>query len=102
LAALRKDYYIMGTTQLPYIKNLFKTSELFNIREYYNLYKMYMKDYILSQEKADPKLRETRLIKSQLRDGAPKDPSFLDEATSFFEINNAYLNQNTAKNTEFL
>ena len=87
LAALRKDYYTAGTTQLSYIPNLFKYSELLNIREYYNIYRMYMKDYILSQEAADPRLKEARLLKAKLKQ-VPKEPSHLDQVMNFFEISN--------------
>ena len=95
LGALRKDYYAILTNQTGNISKIFTPSEMLqNLREYYNVYKMYTKDYILSEEIANPELKKKRLMKDKLRRGAPKEPSFISRIEDLIQIKSEELNSN--------
>jgi len=96
LGALRKDPYSIATNQGSNILKIIRdpTQLIFNFREFYNIYKMYTKDYILSEEIANPELKKQRLMRAALKKGRPKDPSFLSGIQDLFEIKNEELNSN--------
>jgi hypothetical protein len=76
LAASSKDLYGIATNRgMDIFSILQNTSELFNIREYYNLYKLYMREYYKSEALHDPVIRKKIELAKRMAKGPPKDPT---------------------------
>jgi hypothetical protein len=75
LAASSKDLYGIATNRgMDIFSILQNTSELFNIREYYNLYKLYMREYYKSEALHDPELQKRIALAKRVEEGPPQDP----------------------------
>lgn len=76
LAASSKDLYGIATNRgMDIFSILQNTSELFNIREYYNLYKLYMREYYKSEALHDPELQKRIALAKRMAEGPPQDPT---------------------------
>lgn len=83
LAASSKDLYGIGTNRgMDIFSILQNTSELFNIREYYNLYKLYMREYYKSEALHDPVIRKKIELAKRMADGPPQDPDIFSKLAS--------------------
>lgn len=84
LAASSKDLYGIATNRgMDIFSILQNTNELFNIREYYNLYKLYMREYYKSEALHDPVIREKIELAKRMAKGPPKDPDIFSRITQF-------------------
>lgn len=84
LAASSKDLYGIAMNRGMDIFSLLQnTSEIFNIREYYNLYKLYMREYYKSEALHDPELKKKMEIATRLSKGPPPEPTYISGVLDF-------------------
>ncbi len=88
LAASSKDFtgILMnrGMDILPLLQNPSQT--LFDSMNYYNLYKLYMREYYKSEALHDPKLQKKLQIATRLAKGPPQEPSKLSNLLSMIGV----------------
>lgn len=86
LAASSKDLQGIFTNRGMDIFSILKnTNELFNIREYYNLYKLYMREYYKSEALHDPVLKKKIELAKRLGKGPPVEPDMASRIAQFTE-----------------
>jgi hypothetical protein len=86
LAASSKDIPGIFTNRGMDIFSILKNpSEFSNLREYYNLYKLYMREYYKSEALHDPEIKKKIELAKRLGKGPPVEPDMASRIAQFTE-----------------
>jgi hypothetical protein len=84
LAASSKDLYGIATNRGKDILSILSnTSEIMNFREYYNLYKLYMREFYKSEALHDPEIKKKIELAKRLGEGPPVEPDMASKIAQF-------------------